>query len=121
MRFAYGSLVASFLLGAVSMQMFGGKLMSKAAEVVSSDPLMTRNMTPADYQEAYVESSGTTADIVPVSLSQSFVGSYLGKQVMDLQNTTRTFNDSLTSGPITDVEAFYENPFVADPFRGGVQ
>ena len=40
---------------------------------------------------------------------------------MDLQNTTRTFNDSLTAGPITDVEAFYENPFVTDPFRGGNQ
>ena len=103
------------------MQMFGNKIMSKAAEVVTSEPLMTRNMTPADYESAYVESSGTTADIVPVSLSQSFVGSYLGKQVMDLQNTTRTFNDSLTAGPITDVEAFYENPFVTDPFRGGNQ
>jgi hypothetical protein len=113
----YGSLVASFALGAITSELYRKYITDKkvsSAEVVSSDPLMTRNMTPADYEEAYVESSGTTADIVPVSLSQSFVGSYLGKQVMDLQNTTRTFNDSLTSGPITDVEAFYENPFVAD-------
>jgi hypothetical protein len=79
-------------------------------------------MTAADYEEAYVESSGTTAEITPVSLSESFVGSYLGKQVLDLQNTTATFNDSLNSGPISDVQAFYENPWVADPFQtGGVQ
>jgi|GEM_PF-3263420 hypothetical protein len=94
----------------------------KNAEVVSSAPFMTRNMTAADYEEAYVESSGTTAEITPVSLSESFVGSYLGKQVLDLQNTTATFNDSLNSGPISDVQAFYENPWVADPFQtGGVQ
>ena len=83
---------------------------------------MTRNMTAADYEEAYIESSGTTAEITPVSLSESFVGSYLGKQVLDLQNTTTTFNDSLNCGPISDVQAFYENPWVADPFQvGGVQ
>jgi len=94
----------------------------KNAEVVSSAPFMTRNMTAADYEEAYVESSGTTEEITPVSLSESFVGSYLGKQVLDLQNTTATFNDSLNSGPISDVQAFYENPWVADPFQtGGVQ
>ena len=94
----------------------------KNAEIVTDAPFMTRNMTAADYEEAYIESSGTTAEITPVSLSESFVGSYLGKQVLDLQNTTTTFNDSLNSGPISDVQAFYENPWVADPFQvGGVQ
>jgi hypothetical protein len=94
----------------------------KNAEIVTDAPFMTRNMTAADYEEAYIESSGTTAEITPVSLSESFVGSYLGKQVLDLQNTTATFNDSLNSGPISDVQAFYENPWVADPFQvGGVQ
>jgi hypothetical protein len=97
-------------------------LLAKNAEIVTDAPFMTRNMTAADYEEAYVESSGTTAEITPVSLSESFVGSYLGKQVLDLQNTTATFNDSLNSGPISDVQAFYENPWVADPFQvGGVQ
>ena len=121
----FTTIAAVMAVGAILGAILEPKMKSflvKNAEVVSSAPFMTRNMTAADYEEAYIESSGTTADIAPVSLSESFVGSYLGKQVLDLQNTTATFNDSLNSGPISDVQAFYENPWVADPFQvGGVQ
>ena len=83
---------------------------------VSDQPYMVRNMTPADYEEAYVESSGSTADILPISMSDEFVGSYMGKEVLDLQMTTNLYNDSPFAGPMTDVQAYWENPF-----RGDVQ
>ncbi len=119
----FTTIVAAMAVGALLGRLIERGVKSiKNAEIVTSAPFMTRNMTAADYEEAYIESSGTTAEITPVSLSESFVGSYLGKQVLDLQNTTTTFNDSLNSGPISDVQAFYENPWVADPFQvGGVQ
>ena len=119
----FTTIVAAMAVGALLGRLIERGVNSiKNAEIVTSAPFMTRNMTAADYEEAYIESSGTTAEITPVSLSESFVGSYLGKQVLDLQNTTTTFNDSLNSGPISDVQAFYENPWVADPFQvGGVQ
>ena len=78
---------------------------------ISEQPYMTRNMTPADYEEAYVESSGATADIIPVVMSDAFVGSYMGKELLDLQMTTNCFNDDPWGGPITDVQAYWENPY----------
>jgi len=40
----------------------------------------------------------------------------MGKEVLDLQMTTNLYNDSPFAGPMTDVQAYWENPF-----RGDVQ
>lgn len=85
------------------------------ADMGISDQLyMNRNTTPADYEEAYVESSGATADIIPVVMSDEFVGSYMGKELLDLQMTTNCFNDDPWGGPISDVQAYWQNPYAAD-------
>ena len=93
------------------------------ADMGISDQLyMNRNTTPADYEEAYVESSGATADIIPVVMSDEFVGSYMGKELLDLQMTTNCFNDDPWGGPISDVQAYWQNPYadVDCPTCGGV-
>ncbi len=82
------------------------------ADMGISDQLyMNRNTTPADYEEAYVESSGATADIIPVVMSDEFVGSFMGKELLDLQMTTNCFNDDPWGGPISDVQAYWQNPY----------
>ncbi len=94
-----------------------------AADMGISDQLyMNRNTNPADYEEAYVESSGATADIIPVVMSDEFVGSYMGKELLDLQMTTNCFNDDPWGGPISDVQAYWQNPYAADdcPTCGGI-
>ena len=48
------------------------------------------------------------------NLSDEFVGSYMGKEVLDLQMTTNLYNDSPFAGPMTDVQAYWENPFRSD-------
>ena len=93
------------------------------ADMGISDQLyMNRNTTPADYEEAYVESSGATADIIPVVMSDEFVGSYMGKELLDLQMTTNCFNDDPWGGPISDVQAYWQNPYaeVDCPTCGGI-
>ena len=119
--------IANSTLGTVFLIVGGWTIGTKVAEMVkakgifgsenmgvSDQPYMVRNMTPADYEEAYVESSGSTADILPVSMSDEFVGSYMGKEVLDLQMTTNLYNDSPFAGPMTDVQAYWENPFRSD-------
>ena len=36
---------------------------------------------------------------------------YIGKELLDLQMTTNCFNDDPWGGPITDVQAYWENPY----------
>ena len=93
------------------------------ADMGISDQLyMNRNTTPADYEEAYVESSGATADIIPVVMSDEFVGSFMGKELLDLQMTTNCFNDDPWGGPISDVQAYWQNPYaeIDCPTCGGI-
>ena len=101
----------------------GGLREKFGADMGISDQLyMNRNTTPADYEEAYVESSGATADIIPVVMSDEFVGSYMGKELLDLQMTTNCFNDDPWGGPISDVQAYWQNPYaeVDCPTCGGI-
>jgi hypothetical protein len=121
MRSVLLGLAAGLVAGHLALKSGVGKIFG-ADMGISDQPYMTRNMTPADYEEAYVESSGATADIIPVVMSDEFVGSYMGKELLDLQMTTNCFNDDPWGGPISDVQAYWENPYAEKdcPTCGGV-
>jgi len=99
------NVVSGLIIGVIGYHFLKPRLFGSETGVY-----ITRNMTPADYEQAYIESSGTTADIVPVSLSREFVGSYFGKEIMDLQSTSQCLNDTPFAGPVVDVQPYYQNP-----------
>ena len=67
-------------------------------------------VTDADYQTMFIELTGSTADIIPTSLSQSF----MGYQALDLTHGSPVVN-TLPFGPgVIDVQPTNPNPYVAN-------
>ena len=67
-------------------------------------------VTDADYQTMFIELTGSTADIIPTSLSQSF----MGYQALDLTHGGPVVN-TLPYGPgVIDVQPMNPNPYKAN-------
>jgi hypothetical protein len=67
-------------------------------------------VTDAEYQTMFIELTGSTADIIPTSLSQSF----MGYQALDLTHGSPVVN-TLPFGPgIIDVQPMNPNPYRAN-------
>jgi len=67
-------------------------------------------VTDAEYQTMFIELTGSTADIIPTSLSQSF----MGYQALDLTHGSPVVN-TLPFGPgVIDVQPMNPNPYTAN-------
>ncbi len=80
---------------------------SLLAFIKNTTPFAAGEFTPADYEEMYIESSGVTADEVPVSLAQAF----MGYKFLDLEHTSAVINDMPFGDGLIDVKPVYVNPY----------
>tara|TARA_Y100000389_G_scaffold89753_1_gene86238 strand:+ start:23881 stop:24738 length:858 start_codon:yes stop_codon:yes gene_type:complete len=63
--------------------------------------------TYADFEQIQIERSGVTADVIPDSLSESF----MGYKFLDLQSTNMVVNTDPFGPGISDVQPRYINPY----------
>jgi hypothetical protein len=67
-------------------------------------------VTNADYQTMFIELTGSTADIIPTSLSQSF----MGYKALDLTHGGPVVNTLPFAPGVIDVQPINPNPYVAN-------